>query len=398
MSPIDTTVAIIGAGPGGLTLAHLLAARGIECQVFERSSRQAVLERARAGLLENRTVALFDRMGLSDRLHREAQIHAGCEFRYSGRHFFSDYTTLNDAGQHLVYPQQEMVRDLVEAYEALGHTIEFGTEADRITNLMGDPVVRFTDGGSLRARIVVGADGKHGAGLHSVPKAARNDFTMVHEFQWLTLLAATGPSAPHTIYAQHETGFAGHLLRSNTVTRFHLQVPPTDTVTDWPDKRIWNTLRERFHSPGFVLKTGPVIDKNMLDMQSRVTEPMVFGNLALLGDAAHIITPSGGKGMNLAVADAEELDRAITDALTGDPTALQRYSATRLPDVWQAQEFSHTLIHMMHTYRPDSPDAAFRQKLQQSRLWQLENMTDYARSFAARYVGPPLPEPAVASH
>jgi p-hydroxybenzoate 3-monooxygenase len=215
---------------------------------------------------------------------------------------------------------------------------------------------------------------------------------MQHEFRWLTLLAEVPPSAGWTIYAQHPEGFAGHLLRSPTITRFHIQVPTTDTVEEWPDDRIWQTLHKRFEWPGFVLNEGPVVSKNMLDMESQVHEPMQYGRLFLVGDAAHIITPSGGKGMNLAIADAAELDAVLTkfDASGGDAAILGQYSERRIPDIWKAQDFSRYLIDMIHTYDPELPDAAFRQKLQQSRLWQLKHSTAYARNFAERFIGPPL--------
>jgi p-hydroxybenzoate 3-monooxygenase len=212
---------------------------------------------------------------------------------------------------------------------------------------------------------------------------------MQHEFRWLTLLAEAPPSADCTIYAAHERGFAGHLLRSATVTRFHLQVPFDDTVEDWPDERIWAELHARLDRPGFTLHEGPIFSKNMLEMQSRVCEPMQYGRVFLLGDAAHIITPAGGKGMNLAIADAAELDRVLREFQeSGDESVLAEYSARRVPDIWKAQEFSHALLNMIHAYAPDAPDAAFRQKLQQSRLWQLQNYETYARNFAQSFIGP----------
>ena len=233
-------------------------------------------------------------------------------------------------------------------------------------------------GTTLRAEFVAGADGQHGATRASVPGEDVAEHFMQHEFRW------------------HERGFAGHLLRSAEVTRFHLQVPFEDSVEDWPDERIWHELRLRLAKPGWTLQEGEIFSKNMLEMQSRVSEPMRHGRAFLLGDAAHIITPSGGKGMNLAIADAHELDRtlahywSIKDEFTGDASTLDRYSQRRLPDVWKTQEFSHALIHMMHTYPAGSPDAEFRQKLQQSRLWQLRHSPAHARAFAESYIGPPL--------
>jgi p-hydroxybenzoate 3-monooxygenase len=252
-------------------------------------------------------------------------------------------------------------------------------------------VVHLADGSVVRGEFLAGCDGQHGVTRAGTPEGAVVEYEMRHEFQWLTLLAQAPPSAEWTIYAQHERGFAGHLLRSDTVTRFHLQVPVGDVVDNWSDERIWDELRARLAHPGWTLHEGPVISKNMLDMRSRVAEPMQFGRVFLLGDAAHIISPSGGKGLNLAVADAVELDRTLAEfdrAGGSDPAVLEAYTERRLPDVWRAQEFSHALLHMMHSYPEDTPDAAFRQRLQQSRLWQVAHAEAYATSFAHSYVGP----------
>jgi p-hydroxybenzoate 3-monooxygenase len=251
-------------------------------------------------------------------------------------------------------------------------------------------VVRLDDGSTIEADFVAAADGSYGVGRASAPAGAISEFTMQHEFRWLTLLASAPPSADSTIYAAHERGFAGHLLRSSTVTRFHLQVPFDDDVDDWPDERIWQELRVRLGMPGFTLNEGEVFSKNMLEMQSRVSEPMQYGRVFLLGDAAHVITPAGGKGMNLAIADAVELDRVLSEyaGSGGNVTVLPGYSARRLPDIWKAQEFSHSLLHMLHKYAPDAPDAEFRQKLQASRLWQLREYESFARGFAQSFIGP----------
>ncbi|WP_019548747.1 4-hydroxybenzoate 3-monooxygenase [Streptomyces sulphureus] len=388
---IESRLAIIGAGPAGLTLANLLQQRGVPTVVLDKFSRAQILGRARAGLLEHRTVELLERHGLAERLHAEGAVHHGCEFRSDGESFFTDYSALYDDTPHYVYPQQEVVADLLDAYEAGGGTVHYETRAHRVTSLEHRPRVECENGLVVTADAVAGADGQHGAARASIPGEAFTEYTMQHEFRWLTLLARTRPSAEWTVYAQHPRGFAGHLLRSDDVTRFHLQVPFEDSVEDWPDERIWHELRHRLAKPGWTLHEGPVFSKNMLEMKSSVLEPMQYGRLFLLGDAAHIITPSGGKGMNLAIADAAELDGVLAGFLDGgEEQALARYSARRLPDIWKAQEFSHALIHMMHTYPADGPDAAFRQRLQQSRLWQLRHSTAYARNFAESYIGPPL--------
>lgn len=391
MSTTRTSVAIVGAGPAGLMLANLLQRRGVPTVVLERHTREQVVTRARAGLLERRTVELLDRLGLSDRLRAEGTAHHGCEFRSNGASFFLDYSAHCGGHPQWVYPQQEVVSDLLEAYEKGGGDVRFATAATDVRRSGDHTEVDGSDGTRVRAEFVAGADGQHGATRASIPDERLTEHAMQHEFRWLTLLASAPPSAEHTVYAQHERGFAGHLLRSAEVTRFHLQVPFGDTVDDWPDERIWQELRLRLAKPGWTLHEGEIFSKNTLEMHSRVLAPMRHGRAFLLGDAAHIITPSGGKGMNLAIADAFELDRSLArHRETGDEQYLDRYSQRRLPDIWKAQEFSHQLIHMMHTYEPGSPDAAFRQQLQQARLWQLQHSEIYARCFAESYIGPPL--------
>lgn len=391
MSRVDTTVAIVGAGPAGMIAATLLQQRGIDTVVFDRYSREQIVTRARAGLLEHRTVELLDKHGLAERLHAEGTVHRGCEFRSPEGSFFTDYSAHYDGTPHWVYPQQELVSDLLDAYERGGGVVHYETLVTATGEESDGPVVECADGRVVRARYLAGADGQHGASRRGVPTEKFTEYVMQHEFRWLTLQAYAKPSAEHTIYAQHEHGFAGHLLRSDSVTRFHLQVPFGETMDDWPDDRIWSELRTRLAKPGWTLNEGDIFSKNMLEMESRVLEPMSHGSTFLLGDAAHVITPSGGKGMNLAIADGAEFAESIAAHLaSGEQSDLDQYSIRRVPDIWKAQEFSHALLHMMHTYYSDSPDVAFRQKLQRSRLWQLRNSPTYARNFAESYIGPPL--------
>lgn len=386
----DTTVAIIGAGPAGLTLANLLHRRQVPCIVVEKFTREQLLGRARAGLLEYRTVETLNRMGLAKRLYEEGRPHATCEFRSQGQSFIMDLPQYYEWRSQHVYPQQEVVKDLLEGLLEAGGDVRLGRTAAGLDDSGPRPVLTLDDGSTVAADFIAAADGSYGIGRASAPAGVIKEFTMQHEFRWLTLLASTPPSAEHTIYATHERGFAGHLLRSSTVTRFHLQVPFDDTVDDWPDERIWEELRIRLSTPGFTLNEGEIFSKNMLEMQSRVLEPMQYNRVFLLGDAAHIITPAGGKGMNLAIADAVELNRVLGEyeKSGGDAATLPNYSARRLPDIWKAQEFSHALLHMLHKYAPDAPDAEFRQKLQESRLWQLREYEAFARNFARSFIGP----------
>jgi p-hydroxybenzoate 3-monooxygenase len=374
-------------------LAILLRRRGVDCVVLEKFNYEQVVQRMRAGMLENRTVALLDSLGLSKRLHAEGHRHDGCEFRSGGDSFYINYSELYDGTPQFVYPQQELVADLIETFTREGGTIHYGHLAVEIRDIDSPTPTVVTDGGLVvTADFLAGCDGQHGVTLASIPAGAVTPFRMQHEFRWLTLLAQTPPSAGWTIYAQHPTGFAGHLLRSPTITRFHLQVPTGDTVEEWPDERIWDALRTRFEWPGFALNEGPIVSKNMLEMESCVHEPMQFGHVFLVGDAAHIITPSGGKGMNLAIADAAELDAVLQryHASGGDEEVLAGYTDRRVPDIWKAQDFSRYLIELIHTFDPALPESAFRQKLQQSRLWQLKHSSTYARNFAESFIGPRL--------
>jgi p-hydroxybenzoate 3-monooxygenase len=386
----STTIAIIGAGPAGLTLANLLHRRNVGFIIVDKFAEEELLQRARAGLLEYRTVETLDRMGLAKRLYEEGHPHAQCEFRSRGESFLMDLPSYYEGRSQHVFPQQDVVRDLLEKLMRLGCDVRLGQTAVGLDDSGARPVLTLADGSAIEADFVAAADGTYGAGRACAPEGAIREFTMQHEFRWLTLLASAPPSAGWTIYAAHERGFAGHLLRSDTVTRFHLQVPFEDTVEDWPDGRIWAELRTRLAQPGFILNEGPIFSKNMLEMQSRVSEPMQYGRVFLLGDAAHVITPAGGKGMNLAIADAAELDRVLREyAETGaGAAALAAYSDRRLPDIWKAQEFSYFLLHMLHMYASDAPDAAFRQRLQQSRLWQLREYESFARNFAQNFIGP----------
>ncbi|MGK4581531.1 4-hydroxybenzoate 3-monooxygenase [Kitasatospora sp. HPMI-4] len=391
---LGTRVAIVGAGPAGLALANVLQQAGIDCVVVERQSRAYVEARARAGVLEHRTVEFLNDHGLADRLLAEGARHGSCEFRHLGERFSVRYRDLTGGREHHVYPQQFLVRDLISAYLAGGGQLFFSHPAVALDGLDGDrPVLRCQPDGDaepleLECDFVAGCDGFYGASRQAVPAGRLRAYEKQHEFGWLALLAETPPAGDEIIYALHEDGFAGHMLRTPSVTRFYLQCPVGDHPENWPDQRIWSALHRRLGMTDAELAPGPITEKNVLDMRSFVVEPMQYGRLFLAGDAAHIITPAGGKGMNLALADAEELATRLLAHYRGAGThALDGYSAACLPRIWQAQEFSHWMLHLLHSPAAGQDDSAFLHRLQLSRLTQLRDSPAYSTMFSDSYVG-----------
>ncbi|MGC0313993.1 p-hydroxybenzoate 3-monooxygenase [Kitasatospora acidiphila] len=400
---LRTRVAIVGAGPAGLVLANVLQQAGIDCLVVERRSRAHVENRARAGLIEHRTVEFLRAHGLADRLLAEGVAHGSCEFRHGGGRFSVPYRELAGGRVHHVYPQQFLVRDLIEAYLAGGGTLLFSHPAVALAELDASDgeraVLRCEAPGSepvvIECDFIAGCDGFYGTARPAVPEGRLRASTKQHEFGWLAVLAETPPATGEIIYALHRDGFAGHMLRTSSVSRFYLQCPVGDQPENWSDDRIWSALRRRLGLSEAELRPGPIIEKTVLEMRSFVAEPMRYGRLFLVGDAAHIITPAGGKGMNLAIADAAELaDRLLAHYRSGNSGVLDGYSAARLPDIWRAQEFSHWLLHLLHSpAAAGQEDFAFLHRLQLSRLDQLRDSAAFAASFADSYAGPPAREP-----
>jgi p-hydroxybenzoate 3-monooxygenase len=391
MTAVRTQVAIVGAGPAGLLLAHLLHLRGIDSVVVERQSRDYIERRIRAGLLEQGTVDLLAEVGLAERLLRERLVHHGLELLFDGEAHRVPMTDLT--GRELsIYAQHELIKDLVAARLGTGRPLHFEAGATAIEGLDTDrPTVHFVHDGrhvELSADLVAGCDGFHGVSRASIPDGALRLYDREYPFAWLGVLAEAPPSSEELIYAYHDNGFALHSMRSPAITRLYLQVPAEENLDTWPDDRIWAELATRLaRTDGFDLARGPVLDKNIAALRSFVCEPMRHGRLFLAGDAAHIVPPTGAKGLNLAVADVSVLAAAIDDwYTTGREDGLDGYSATCLRRVWRVQHFSWWMTTTLHRLDDDP----VTRQLQLSQLRYLTSSTAAATSFAENYVGLPL--------
>ena len=385
-----TRVGIIGAGPAGLLLSHLLHLRGIESVVLENRSREYVERRVRAGVLEQGTVDTLRAAGIAERMDREGMIHHGIELRFGGAAHRIDFDELVPGRAITVYGQQELVKDLIAARLSAGGQVIFDVSEVKLEGVDTEhpAILLKSDGSAMRLEcdVVAGCDGFHGVSRDSIPQGVLSTYERTFPFAWLGILAAVAPSAQELIYAQHERGFALHSMRSPMISRFYLQVDAEENIDDWPDARIWRELRYRLQTvPGWVLAQGPVIEKGITPMRSFVVEPMQFGRLFLAGDAAHIVPPTGAKGLNLAVADV----RVLTEALAawfaaGHRDLLDHYSAACLRRVWRAQHFSGWMTTLLHTLPGDD---AYARKLQRSQLDYVTGSRAGATSLAENYVG-----------
>ncbi|MYW92582.1 4-hydroxybenzoate 3-monooxygenase [Amycolatopsis rubida] len=387
-----TQVAVIGAGPAGLLLSYLLHQAGVEAVVLEARDREYVRQRVRAGVCEQPTVDLLTEIGLGGRLAAEGLPHEGFSLRFDGADHRIALTELT--GKAItVYGQQEIVKDLVDAHEAAALPLHFEVSEVSLSLLdTSRPVVRYRDSAgywqSLECDAVAGCDGFHGVSRPSIPGGVLTTFEREYPFAWLGVLAQTPPSHEELIYTHHPRGFALHSMRSPDVTRLYLQVAPTENLTAWSDDRIWTELSARLAVEGeFTLQEGPILDKGITPMRSFVTEPMRHGRLFLAGDAAHIVPPTGAKGMNLAVADVVVLSRALAALLQGDSSLAESYSDTCLRRVWRAEHFSWFMTTMLHV---DPGADAFARRLQLSQLRYTASSRAAATSLAENYVGLPF--------
>ncbi|MEU6819493.1 4-hydroxybenzoate 3-monooxygenase [Streptomyces atriruber] len=363
-----TTVGIVGAGPAGLMLSHLLARAGIESVVVDNRTRAQIEGTSRAGILEADSVRLLTDTGVSDRVLREGRRHAGIELRFEGAGHRIDFQEL--VGESVwLYPQTDVFTDLADARERDGADVRFGIAGTRVVDLTTErPGILFDDADGrpheVRCDILVGADGAHGVCRSAVPEASRTHHFRAYPFAWFGVLVEAPPSAPELVYTHSRRGFALISQRTETVQRMYFQCDPDEDPADWSDDRIWSELQARVDGPdGFSLKEGPVTDRSVLRFRSLVCEPMRYGSMLLAGDAAHTVPPTGAKGLNLALADVRVLAEAVESAVRGrDRGALDTYGPRALRRVWRAQHFSYWMTSMLHRL-PDATEFDVRRQL-----------------------------------
>ena len=388
-----TQVAIIGAGPSGLLLGALLAKAGVDAVILEAKSPEYVLGRIRAGVLEQVTVDLLDAVGVGERMHREGLVHGGFELAFGGARHRIDMKTLTGGKQVMVYGQTEVTRDLMADRAAKGLTTIYEAANVSLHDFDGaKPRVRYQKDGAtheLECDFIAGCDGYHGVSRASVPAGALQTFERVYPFGWLGILSDTPPVSHELIYSNHERGFALCSMRSMTRSRHYVQCSLDDKVENWSDDAFWDELRRRLDPEAAeTLVTGPSIEKSIAPLRSFVAEPMRFGRLFLAGDAAHIVPPTGAKGLNLAAADVSYLGGALAEFFNDKSSAgIDSYSQRCLRRIWRAERFSWWFTNLMHKF-PET--GAFGQKMQAAELDYLVHSVAASTTMAENYVGLPL--------
>jgi p-hydroxybenzoate 3-monooxygenase len=387
-----TQVVIVGAGPAGLVLSHLLYLRGIDSVVLECHSREYVQERVRAGVLEQNTVDLLNATGVGGRMQREGLVHYGIELRFSGRGHRVDFKELTGTGI-TIYAQAELVKDLIEARLKSGGKILFEVDGVSVHGFDSTcPSIRFRDHGDaneIECDFIAGCDGFHGICRPSIPAGVLTTYERTYPFGWLGILAEAPPASHELIYAHHKRGFALLSMRTPHLSRLYLQCDHDEDIDNWPDRRIWDELQIRLalSNNDWNLTEGPIIQKGVAGMRSFVVEPMQCGRLFLAGDAAHIVPPTGAKGLNLAIADVQVLAQALRDFYAGSETRLQNYSQTCLRRVWKVQRFSWWMTSMLHRFPNETP---FDHRRQIAELDYVTSSRAASQTLAENYVGLPL--------
>ena len=385
-----TQVGIVGAGPAGLLLSHLLALRGIDSVVVDNRTRAYCEARQRAGLLEAGTVELLRAVGLGQRMDAEGLEHGGIYLQFAGERHHLDFRDLTGGRWVTIYAQTEIVKDLIRARLAAGAQLEFGVSGTEVADLdTGRPVLRYTDAAGsrheVRCDVIAGCDGFHGICRDSIPPGLIQTAGRGYPYAWLGILATVPPSTDELIYSRHEDGFALHTMRTRQISRLYLQVPAEEDIGRWPDDRIWAELRHRLALPGWELRDGPLTEKAIAPMRSFVASPMGYRRLFLAGDAAHIVPPTGAKGLNLAIADVTVLARALTSLLRdGDPGPAGAYSQASLGRVWRATHFSWWMTSMLHVDPHSDP---FEAQLQLAQLRYVISSRAAATTLAENYTG-----------
>jgi p-hydroxybenzoate 3-monooxygenase len=389
---VKTQVAIVGAGPAGLLLGHLLRAAGIDCVIVERQSPGYVLGRIRSGVLERGTVELMQRLGLDARMNAEGLLHDGFNLA-NGKNLIRINLAELTGHRVMVYGQTEMTRDLMDAAGA--RRLEIIYEADDVA--LHDieteaPYLSYLKDGAehrIDARYICGCDGFHGPSRNAIPASAGQSFERVYPFGWLGILADVPPCNDELIYANHERGFALASMRSKTRSRYYVDVPLSEKIEDWPDDRIWDELAIRLGPEAAANMTrGPSIEKSIAPLRSFVFEPMHHGSLFLAGDAAHIVPPTGAKGLNLAASDVHYLSDALTAYFgKNDSDGIAGYSDKALARIWKSERFSWTLTKLMHRFPDDGP---FERRMQLAELDYIANSAAAQTSIAENYVGLPV--------
>ena len=389
---MKTKIAIVGAGPSGLLLGQLLQKAGIDNIIIERQTPEYILGRIRAGVLEQGTADLLREAGVSERMEKEGLVHGGFELAIAGRLEHINIKELTGGKTVIVYGQTEVTRDLMNARNACGAQTIYQADNVAIHDMKSDaPYITYEKDGvaqRIDCDYVAGCDGYHGVSRKSIPADVLTEYERVYPFGWLGVLADTPPVHDELIYAQHERGFALCSMRSATRTRYYLQVPMTEKVEDWSDERFWDELRQRIPAEQAAkLVTGPSIEKSIAPLRSFVVEPMQYGNLFLLGDAAHIVPPTGAKGLNLAASDVNTMFRILCKVYQeGRTDLLEKYSEICLRRIWKAERFSWWLTSMMHDF-PEND--AFTKQMQKTELEYFVSSVAGRTTIAENYVGLP---------